>query len=267
MSIELKLLGPVQVIIEGTPVTPSSRIQRTLLTVLMMQANRVVTTGRLAEVLWDDPPTSFNANLRTHVSGVRRIMKEAGQDRIARHMGGYRMIIQSGELDLDEFRRAASLGRSLIAGGELDQGRAALGRAVALSRAPAGSCLAAQGQLADQLAALDSERLQVFEEWIDVRLQLGEASALVGTVHAHVADNPTRERAWAQLMRAAYCAGDVAAALRAFSHARELLVSQLGIEPGTQLRSLQRAILARDESAMQPARFRRADALSYQMAG
>jgi DNA-binding SARP family transcriptional activator len=237
-----------------------------LLAVLMLQANRMVTVNRLADVLWDHPPASFNANLRTHVSALRKALQHDGEERLARHVGGYRLKVGPGELDIDEFRRFAAKGRAYLSTGELEPARRALGEAVALAKAPTGSCLGAQGRLADQLAAVDSERLHVFEEWIDTRLQLGEASTLVGTVHAHLAENPTREHAWGQLMRAAYYAGDVAAALRAFSQARDLLIGQLGIEPGNQLRVLQRAILARDEAALRPARFRRSGALAYQAA-
>lgn len=266
MGIELRLLGPVQLTVAGEPLTPTSRIQRMLLAVLMLQANRVVTIGKLADVLWDNPPASFQANLRTHVSALRRILQHDGVERLARHVGGYRLRAEAGELDIDEFRRLAAKGRALLASGEPEAAVDALGQAVALGKSSTGSCLNAQGRLADQLAAVDSERLHVFEEWIDVRLQLGEASTLVGTVHAHLADNPTREHAWGQLMRAAYYAGDVAAALRAFSQARELLIGQLGIEPGNQLRALQRAILARDEVALRPASFRRPGVLVYQAA-
>lgn len=263
MSVEFKLLGPIQVIVDHEPVTPSSRIQRMLLAVLMFQSNRTVTIERLANVLWEQPPASYHANLRTHVSAVRKTLRHRGEDRLIRHMGGYRLEVLAGELDLDEFRRLASRGRALIATGDMGGGGHALGQAIDLVRGPAGSCLTTQGQLADQLAAVDSERLQVFEEWIDARLQLGEASAVVGAVHAHVADHPTREYAWGQLMRATYSAGDIAAALRAFSQARNMLVNQLGIEPGQQLRLLQRAILDRDENVLHPVRFRSAGALAY----
>ena len=262
MSVEFKLLGPIQVVVDGEPVTPSSRMQRVLLAVLMLQANRTVTIERLKEILWDRPPASSHANLRTHISFVRKALRRHGEDRMIRQLGGYRLEVMPGELDLDEFRRMAARGRSLVAVDDLAGGCRALGQAVALGRGPAGSCLNAEGQLADQLAALNTERLQVFEEWIDIRLQLGEASAVVGAVHAHVADHPTREYAWGQLMRATYYAGDVAAALRAFSQARHMLVGQLGIEPGQQLRSLQRAILDRDEAVLEPRRFRRPGTLA-----
>jgi DNA-binding SARP family transcriptional activator len=252
VSLKLQLFGQVQVVVDGTTVTPNSRILRRLLAVLMLQANRMVTIERLAGVLWDDPPASYNANLRTHVSAARRVLQLDGRSRVAHHVGGYHLIVHPGELDLDEFRRLTARGRSQLAAGDLTAAREALGAAVTLSSMAAGNCLNAQGQLADQLAAIDSERLQVFEEWIDARLQSGEASSLVGTVHAHVADHPTREYAWGQLMRACYHAGDVAAALRAYTRAWNLLVGQLGVEPGTHLRILQQAILARDESTLHP---------------
>jgi hypothetical protein len=58
--------------------------------------------------------------------------------------------------------------------------------------------------------------------------------------------HPFRERFWAQLMLALYRCGRQAEALAAYQRVRSLLVDQLGIEPGPELRALEAAVLAHD---------------------
>ena len=53
---EFKILGPLEVWAGDTDVTSRSAKQRLLLSVLLLNANEVVSSDRLAEVLWGDQP-------------------------------------------------------------------------------------------------------------------------------------------------------------------------------------------------------------------
>ena len=77
-------------------------------------------------------------------------------------------------------------------------------------------------------------------------LALGRADELVGELERLVAEHPLAERLRGQLMLALYRTGRQAEALDAYRSARVTLVEQLGIEPGTALRRLERAILDQD---------------------
>jgi tetratricopeptide (TPR) repeat protein len=105
----------------------------------------------------------------------------------------------------------------------------------------------------DRAVRLGEQRLTAIEERIEVVLALGghaeAAAALAGLVREH----PLRERFRGQLMLALYKCGRRAEALAAFAETRSVLVEDLGIEPGSELRSLHERILAADAALDQPA--------------
>ena len=74
----------------------------------------------------------------------------------------------------------------------------------------------------------------------------GRHADLVGELAAAVRAHPLRERLAGQLMLALYRSGRQADALAAYRDARTTLVEELGLEPGEELRELQRRILAHD---------------------
>ena len=97
-----------------------------------------------------------------------------------------------------------------------------------------------------EIARLEELRSTVLEEHLAAQLELGRHAELAGELEGLVLHNPLRERLRAQLMLALYRSGRQADALEAYADARSVLVEQLGIEPGRELRELQRAILAQD---------------------
>ncbi len=83
-------------------------------------------------------------------------------------------------------------------------------------------------------------------------LATGRAAEIIGELEAAVADAPLRERRWGQLMLALYRAGRQGEALGAYQRARTLLVDQLGVDPGPDLRRLEAAIVAQDAALDMP---------------
>jgi predicted ATPase len=93
-------------------------------------------------------------------------------------------------------------------------------------------------------------RQSTIDELVDAELERGEHRRLASGLEALVAEQPLRERRWGQLMRALYGSGQQAEALRAYQRAREVLVEQMGVEPGPELRRLEAAVLAQDDTAL-----------------
>src|SRR3954447_4354667 len=78
VAVEFKVLGPLVVMAEGEHVQLKSVKQRTLLGMLLSQANTPVPPRRLVEELWDVPPPSAADNLRLYVYQLRRALNGGG---------------------------------------------------------------------------------------------------------------------------------------------------------------------------------------------
>ncbi|MGC4897415.1 BTAD domain-containing putative transcriptional regulator [Micromonospora sp. DT31] len=194
-------------------------------------------------MVWSDhPPTSATANLRTHAAGLRRTVG----DRLLARPQAYELRLAPHELDVTEFQRLAAQGRSLLTSTDPAGAIDTLASALAWWRGPSGDGLPRGTALDNRWAALDEQRLQVFEELAQARLAAGEHAHILPDLRAHLAAHPLRERAWGHLMLALYRCGDVPAALTVYRDARAVLDEQLGLEPGAELARLHRAMLDRD---------------------
>ena len=242
MQLEIRLLGPMELWVNGRCVTPGAGKRRAVLSGLALAANRSVSLNRLAGMAWADvPPPSALANIRSHAAALRRLVG----DRLVTRPNAYELQMQPNELDVMEFQRLAEKGRSELIGGHALAAIPTLNAALALWRGSAGEALPRGTGLDNRWAGLEEQRLQVFEELADARLAVGKHADLLPELREHVAGHPLRERAWGQLMLALYRCGDVPAALAAYRDARARMDEQLGIEPGEELAALHRAILER----------------------
>ncbi|MEV4664581.1 BTAD domain-containing putative transcriptional regulator [Micromonospora echinofusca] len=242
MKLQIRLLGCVELCVDGQLVTPGAAKRRAVLAGLALEANRPVSLSRLADMVWPDvPPASAVANLRSHAAGLRR---ELGVRLVARP-NAYELRLSPDELDVTQFHRLAGEGRALLATADPASAIATLTAALAQWRGVSGDGLPRGTALDNRWASLDEQRLQIFEELAEARLAAGEHGHLLPELRGHLAAHPLRERAWTQLMLALYRCGDVPAALTVYRDARTTLDEQLGIEPGEELAALHRAMLDR----------------------
>ena len=234
---DFRILGPLEVFAEGQRCDLGGSKPRALVALLLLDANRVVATGRLIEALWeDDPPRAAQKALQIHVS---RLRKALGSDRIETTAAGYRLRVEDGELDLDRFQR-------LREDGELVE-------ALALWRGPPLADFRYDAFAQTEIARLEETRLSCLEDRIETDLAAGRDGDLAAELEALVREHPLRQRLRALLMLALYRAGRDAEALQAYQDTRAVLVEELGIEPSRELRELQQAILNQDP-ALEPAR-------------
>ena len=83
------------------------------------------------------------------------------------------------------------------------------------------------------------------ESRVDAQLACGRHPETIAELEALTTEHPLRERFWFQRLLALYRAGRQADALRAYRELRSILVDQLGIEPGPELRDLEAASCAK----------------------
>ncbi|MFE5557346.1 BTAD domain-containing putative transcriptional regulator [Streptomyces sp. NPDC056544] len=217
-------------------------IQERVLCVLLLEAGRVVPVARLVEATWEkDPPVTAAHQVRKAVADLRRRIP-TGTEVIATDGPGYRVVVADDQVDLLEFdalTRAA--GQALREGGRSEAAEA-LRAALALWR---GSVLSGTGGPVIEAAAtaLEERRLAAAEQFFDLCLALGESGELISGLRALITQHPLRETLRGQLMLALYRSGRQAEALKEYGEVRELLVDELGIDPGPRLAKLYEAIL------------------------
>jgi DNA-binding SARP family transcriptional activator len=258
-SVEFRILGSVEAIGDDGPLPLGAPKQRALLALLLLHANTVVTRDRLVDTLWgDDPPRSAVSSLQVYVHGLRKVL---GPDRIERHGTGYRLRLDPGELDLARFDRLVETAAAALAAGRAGEATEDLGRALALWVGAPLADLAGEPVHETEAAQLQERRLRALELRHDAELALGRDDELVPELERLIAAEPYRERSRVQHALALYRSGRQVDALAACRAARELLLEELGIDPGPELQELERRILRHDTSlaapeAPEPARLR-----------
>jgi DNA-binding SARP family transcriptional activator len=247
---EFLLLGPLEVRDGNRTVPIEGARQRGLLAVLLLHANEVVSTDRLIEDVWrGEPPDTADNALQRQVSRLRHVLEPSDGDShpLVTRAPGYMLRISPDTLDLERFRRLVDEARRTRG---IDPGAAAslLREALALWRGQALADFAFEPFAQVEVARLDEMRVAALEDLIEAELATGARDAQVAEIEALVAEHPLRERLRCHLMLALYRSGRQADALRVYREGRAILVEELGIEPGPELRALEKAILVHDAS-------------------
>jgi DNA-binding SARP family transcriptional activator len=241
--------------IGGVVVPVQKGKQRALLAALLLNAGRAVSLDELAEALWGpDPPPSARVTIQNYVMRLRKALGDTGTSRIGTLPSGYAIQADASELDVARFEDLLSAARAAAREERWQDAADQARSAVSLWR---GDPLADVGSelLADrEVPRLAEMRLQALETRIDADLHLGCHADVITELRRLVARDPLRERLHAQLMLALYRDGRQAEALAAYQRARQVLVEELGAEPGAGLRELHQQILTGDAALALPAR-------------
>ena len=239
-ALQIRLLGRLEVFVQGEPLALGGARQRAVLALLALRAGELVSRDRLIDDLWGDDATSKPANALAAL--VARLRKVLPRDVLLTHGSGYELHVDDEAIDLVRFERLfarAAASDPAVAG-------ASLREALELWRGPALAEFAYESWAQPAIARLDELRLAALEARIDADLSTGGGVELVGELEALIHEHPLRERLRGQLMLALYRAGRQADALEAYRQARSALVDELGIEPSRDLHELEQAILRQD---------------------
>ena len=251
-TIEFKLLGPLEVVADGEPVSLGPPQQRALLALLLLNANEVVSRDWLIDELWgEQPPATAVKQVQVYVSRLRKALEpdrapgDPGRILVTRPPG-YLIAVETEQLDLGRFERLRGEAGEALGAGNAGGAAQKLREALALWRGPPLADLAYESFAQTEIARLQALHLAALEDRFDADLALGGHADLVGELEALVAEHPLRERLRGQLMHALYRSGRQAEALEAYQGARGALTEELGIEPSRELQELQQAILRQD---------------------
>lgn len=244
------MLGPVELVgASGESLSLPGNKVRGLLAMLALETGRTVTSQRLIDGLWGEQDVNGPNVVQVLVSKLRRALADAGEPGcITTGPAGYRLEIDRDAVDALRFEALVQEARTVT--DDPASVTEMLGRGLDLWRGtPLGGV--PETELAGAVRArLEELRKAAVDDVTDAQLTLGLHDRLVPELEALVAEDPLRERRWGQLIRALYGSGRQADAMRAFQRARDVLVEQIGVEPGADLRRLEAAVLAQDESVL-----------------
>lgn len=245
MTVDIRLLGPVQVTFARRTIRLGGLRQRTLFGLLALRAPEVVSRDALIEGIWDtQPPANAGKTLRAHIAHLRQCLSAGGAvDLIETKAPGYALAVPAERVDVHWFEDLVRLGRSAAAGGAMETAVDHLRTSLRLWRGEALSdCSTGQWAQAE-VTRLQEVRLFATEDLLAAELALGHHARVAAELASLVTCHPLRERMWELLMLALYHAGRPADALYAYRRARSTIVDELGLEPGPRLRKLELAIL------------------------
>ncbi|MPY91858.1 MAG: response regulator [Acidimicrobiia bacterium] len=250
--VELGLLGPLSVCVEGRPTAVPGRLARALLAILALDTGRSLSVAAIIERLWDEPPTSARNTLQTYVAHLRRVLEPwrapGGPNAVLETAGdGYRLVGSAVAVDVADFEELMVAARTAD---EPAEQLATAETALALWRgeplADLGPVRYAHGERA-RLGELERDAHQLRAEAL---MALGHSHAAIAAADAALGANPYDEAMWGLGILARYRAGRPADALAAYHRARDVLATDLGLEPSAPLRALEAAVLAHDPTLL-----------------
>ncbi|WP_248958672.1 AfsR/SARP family transcriptional regulator [Sphaerisporangium perillae] len=227
--------------------------QQIVLAVLLLDANRVVTIGRLMEAIYgDEPPTTARAQVQICISSLRRLFAANGSpDIISTQSLGYSIRVAADQIDAQRFESLVLRARRARESRNVNEAIRHYREALSLWRGPALDGI--ESRLVQSAAGrLTENRITANEDCIQLELDLGRHHELVGELTELTEEHPLRERLRGLLMTALYRSGRQAEALQVYRNARRTMIEELGIEPNERLQQLEHAILTSDESLAAP---------------
>jgi DNA-binding SARP family transcriptional activator/predicted negative regulator of RcsB-dependent stress response len=265
LEVDFKILGPVEITMGSARLELGGVRQQLVVATLLLRANKVVTMDRLLEAMYgEDLPPTARAQVQTSIFSLRRTFAScADEPVIVTHSHGYVIKVESGQFDKERFEELVSAARAAREANSAELAVARYRDALRLWRGPALEGIDS-ALLRAAAYRLDEQRIAAAEDRIALELDLGRQHELVGELTELVGEHPLREGLRCQLMLALYRCGRSAEALQVYREARRIMVDELGVEPGKQLRLLEHAILTADpalnprvgRATIQPAQWR-----------
>ncbi|HET7247570.1 MAG TPA: BTAD domain-containing putative transcriptional regulator [Streptosporangiaceae bacterium] len=245
---QVRILGPVDVMVDGESRPVRGLRRKAVLAVLALQAGEVVSTDRLTDVVWGQaaPATAVNT-LQSHMSYLRTVLGD--KCAILAQAPGYLLDLCGDGTDVQEAERLLAQG---MRSAEPAEAARQLRQALNLWRGRPLADVTGVAWLEEQADRLDLLRLRIRQALSEARLAAGEHAQLVPELEEMAASHPLDERIHEQLMLALYRSGRQADALAVYHRLRGTLDEELGIGPGQPLRDLEMAILQQDPALDAP---------------
>ncbi|MFC9999231.1 BTAD domain-containing putative transcriptional regulator [Nocardia sp. NPDC127526] len=255
--VDLRVLGPVGLSVDGVSIIVPGTKLRALLAVLTLNRRRTVTRAALLRVIWEEDAPSRSENVvYSCVSMLRSVLHEAGVDdrAVLRTMpGGYLLDIADEHCDAGRFESACTRGRIAANTGDPELAAKCFAEALAQWSGEAVADLRELSFAANFAADMAERRLNALADRIEAEIDCGAAGTVIGELTALTTEHSRNERFWRLLIRALYEAGRQADALDACRGVRNAL-REAGIDPDPATVALESAVRNQDPLPPGPAR-------------
>jgi DNA-binding SARP family transcriptional activator len=239
VTIDIRILGPVELAVDGSPVHIGGDRPLTLLAALAIDIGHAVPVDRLILDVWDDDlPDAAEADLQSHISKIRSAI---GACHLTAGDHSYTLDLDPEAVDAVRFERLTLEAERLLP----DDPQAALDACIAGMRlwrgAPFGS-LAELPFLQPAANRLLELRSAVIEIRLEADLALGRHVRAIPMLETLVGEYPYRERIWFLLADALARDGRRVEALRSLRRLEREL-GEVGLSPSRELRELEQQII------------------------
>ena len=239
----ISVLGPVAIEGERGFLGPRDRV---VLAALAVRPGDVVQTEELADALWGGRPPATSSKV---IQGcIVRLRKRLGAGAIETAPGGYRLSVEPDAVDASRFEHLVQRGRRLMADRSPERAAEVLAEGLALWRGRPLVELEAWPPGSIEAVRLAELRLDAEDDYLQAALSAGRHQEVLADARARVAECPLRERRWVLLADAQRRSGRQGDALRTIHEARGV-AAERGLDPGSEILSLEQAILRGDQPA------------------
>jgi DNA-binding SARP family transcriptional activator len=241
--VEFRILGPLDVLGAAGPIPVRGAKRRGVLGLLVVHAGQHVSVDRIVDALWgESAPPGAVRTVQTYVSQLRGVLDDP-RVRVVARQGGYALEAPAECFDAARFEQLVRRAGQLL---DPHEKIGLLDEALALWRGAPLEEFDDSAWAGPERARLEILRLQAVEQRMEAHLALGHHRELIGELEVLIEQHRLDERLWAKLVLAYYRSGRQADALRALQRLRASLADELGIEPSSELRALERRVLDQD---------------------
>ncbi|MDR3660201.1 MAG: BTAD domain-containing putative transcriptional regulator [Mycobacterium sp.] len=249
-GLDVSVLGPLQVVVTGTPVALGAAKQRAVFAMLVINRNRAISADSLIDAVWgDDPIPAARASVQAYISNLRRLLGGGGDDPrtvLASAPPGYRLQLSDADYDLGRFKLAATKALQASAAGQFDDATLDLSAALAEWRGPVLDDLRGYPFVDAFTQVLTEEKLSAHSARAEAEIACGRAYSVIGELESLAAEHPYREPLWVQLITAYYVTERQSDALQCYQRLKKTLAEDLGIDPGPTITDLHGRILRQE---------------------
>lgn len=239
MSARIRVLGPIEVVVDRQPRPVPGRNARAVLAALVLGIDHAVRVDHLVAAVWGDaPPPSARNTLQSHISTVRSLL---GRDVVEFEDDAYVLRVAPSEVDAVQFEVLGLAASEAIVADPVAARQTAM-EALALWRGRPYGDLADDEFVEIEVRRLEELRMELMELRLEADIALGRQGPAAAILEGLVEDHPYRERLWYLLMTALAQDGRRVDAVRAYRRLAEILV-EVGLEPSSDLRELEQQIL------------------------